>query len=356
MPGTLELFLLDSGCEGHVVALGRCNGHVAIERIPLDEKCREFVAYRTTLDGVVLGRTERPTRSELRAFGVALYAWLFRGELGTLYDHVPDGSVSLQVLSNRPQLKMLPWEYLELPNHPAPHRDRCVVRVLPTCGVTAPAPLPKSGGIRVLFVSADPVDQSDVPWPEVQASIERAYQAQLPGRVQLRVVEGATREALSRIIQQQAFDVFHFFGHGTIRDGEGALVLVNPQARRSDCILASDLAALLSGRGVRLAVLSACLTGAGDAADDFSNVATALLRSKIPAVVANQVSIPTKSVAAFVGSLYASLLGHGNIDQAVTDGRVQLAVDLGGTTGSKAVIEWGIPVLYRLCGASVLFA
>lgn len=356
MSNTLELFLLDSGGTKHAVALGRCNGDVAIEKIPLDKECQELVKYRDTLDGVVLGTADRPTTKALREFGERVFKWLFRGELRALYGYVPHGPVSVQILSNRSELKELPWEYMQAPDRqPAPHRERCVVRVLPTCGIPAPAPLKLKDKIRVLFVSADPIDQTDVPWDEVRASIERAYKSQLPDAVEMKVIEGATRERLRKAVQQETFEIFHFFGHGVIRNNEGHLVLVDLKTQKSDYMSASQLASLLSGKGVRVALLSACLTGAGNAGDDFSVVATALLRAGVPAVIANQVSIPTKSVASFVGAIYAKLLQSGNIDQAVMEGRVQLAADLEGTTGANAVVEWGIPTLYRLAGSSQLF-
>lgn len=351
-----ELFLLDSRGSKQAVALARCNGDVAIEYIPLDKRCREFVKYRDTLDGIALGEEERPSSSQLRQYGERLFKWLFRGELRTLYDQAPTGNLSLQILSNRADLKKLPWEYIQAPDRaPAPHRERCVVRLLPTAGIPTPPPLKLNQRIRVLFVSADPMDQSAVPWVDVQASIERAYKSQLPTSVEMKVVEGTTREKLRKTLQQEQFEILHFFGHGVIRQGEGHLVLVDAATQKSDYMSAAQLAILLSGKGTRLAILSACLSSAGSFDDDFTTVASALLRAGVPAVVANQVSIPTKSVAAFVGALYGKLLQTGNIDQAVMEGRVQLATGLEGTVANDAIVEWGIPTLYRLSASSTLF-
>jgi hypothetical protein len=353
MPNTLEIFLLDSGDPKYAVALGRSDGDVAIEKIPLDSECNRFIAYRDKLDGVVLGTTARPSTKELREFGESLFEWLFRGDLRVLYAQVPAlGAVSIQVLSTRPALKGIPWEYIQVPDcQPAPHRNRCVVRVLPTCGIRVPPPIKASKKFRVLFVSADPIDQTGVPWADVRDSIEQAIRSQSPAKVSLKVERGMTRTALSKLIAKENFEVFHFLGHGRLNNGEGELVLVDPDTQQSDYITATELAANLSGKGVRLAILSACLSGAGNTADDFSILATSLLRAGIPAVVANQVSIPTKSVASFVGRLYEKLLETGNIDAAVMEGRLQLAIDLKGTTGAEAVIEWGIPSLYRLSAA-----
>ena len=189
MSSAFELFLLDSGGSKQAVALARCNGDVAIEFIPLDTRCREFVKYRDTIEGIVLGEQTRPSSSQLRRYGERLFKWLFRGKLRTLYDKAPTGNVSLQILSNRAELKKLPWEYIQAPDRaPAPHRERCVVRVLQTTGMPTPAPLKLSERVRVLFVSADPMDQSPVPWPEVQASIERTYKSHLPSSEEMKVV------------------------------------------------------------------------------------------------------------------------------------------------------------------------
>ena len=85
-------------------------------------------------------------------------------------------------------------------------------------------------------------------------------------------------------------------------------------------------------------------------ADDPATIDTG---SGIPAVVANQLPVPDATVATFVGALYEELLRSGDIDLAVTEGRIRLAVDLG--SSPKAVLEWGIPTLYRhINGAQVL--
>jgi len=88
-------------------------------------------------------------------------------------------------------------------------------------------------------------------------------------------------------------------------------------------------------------VLSACETAAGDFASDFSVMADGLVRCGIPAVVANQFPVENGSIANFVGALYHELLQSGDIDLAVSEGRVALAVEV------ESFIDWGIPTLYR---------
>jgi hypothetical protein len=174
MSATLELFLLDAGDSSRLVVLGHCDHDVVIERLRVDAECKRLAAYRDVLDGVILGTEERPTVKALREYGDALFRWLFRGDLRTLHGRVPPGMVSIQVLSTQPIIESMPWEYIALPDRqPTPHRERCVVRVLPFCGVGAPLRLRKRQKIKVLFVSADPIDQTSIPLEKLNAAQQR---------------------------------------------------------------------------------------------------------------------------------------------------------------------------------------
>lgn len=359
MANALELFLLDSGGGAHAVALGRYDSHFAIEHIAIDKKCKELGSYRDEIEGVILGTTKRPTDSVLRKYGVDLFKWLFRGSLLTLYSHVPNnGLVSVQILSDRPELKVMPWEFLQLPDRgPTPHRERCIVRVLPTCGIEHVLPAQKKTKLKILFVAADPLDLNDTQWELAGDAMSKGYTSLLPEvAIDVTFVEGATRAMLVKVLQDKGtYDILHFVGHGVVKNGVGHLVLVDSKTQKSDLIDAPRVASLLSGKGIRLAILSSCLSSSGNAQDDFSTVATSLLQSGISAVVANQVSIGVRSIASFVGGLYKNLLQTGDIDEAVTEGRIALLTDLAGSTGSDAVVEWGIPTLYRLSSAAKLF-
>ena len=232
-----------------------------------------------------------------------------------------------------------------------------MVRVLPMCATSDPAPVKGLKTFRVLLAVADPIKEQGVGWADVEANVRRQFEAQTDVVASLKIIPGATSQALLKALNMETFDVFHFLGHGGVINGEGNLVLVDVDTGTPDYVKASDLAIALAGQKLKLCILSACLTGAGDFKDDFGPIATALLRNGIPAVVANQTSIPTKSVAPFVGALYGRLLKEGNIDTAVMAGRVALQMDLRKVVEpDKAVIEWGIPTLYRLPGSAQLFA
>jgi hypothetical protein len=356
----LEVFLLDepTKANANAVVLARCVNDTAIEYLPINRALQDLLDYGRMLGSVIAGKSPRPPSNELDKYGIRLFEALFNGSILTLYNKLAADAVSIQILSDRADIREIPWEYMLTPNcRPAPHRNRSVVRVQVTCnGNTCPAPKQFDKKVNVLFVSADPIDQAGVSWEDVLATINSSFTAQLGPGVSIRVIAGATRLALMHAIRAESFDVFHFFGHGDVRGGVGHLVLQDLKTGRSEFLSASDLAIAFAGTEVRLAILSACLSGAGKFSDDFSVMATALIATGIPAVVANQYPIPYKSISPFVASLYASLIKKGDIDAAVAEGRAALAVMLNGPTGRDAVVEWGIPTLYRLANARQLFA
>jgi len=353
LPIPFEIFLIDNPAGSDVIALARRGADTAIESLPIDPALVSIHAKGMDIGEALKGNGNLITALEVRQLGVDIFNYLFRGELLKLYNRLPPDPVSLQILSNRPQIKEVPWEYLLTPDRAiAPTRDRGVVRILPTCGIESKPPK-KITNVRVLFVSADPVDQIGVDWREIEQVMSRAFQAQMPANVTVEVIEGATRTSLIAAIASRTFDVFHFFGHGDVIGGVGHLVLQDVKTKKSDFLPAEDLAIALSGKDVKLAILSACLTGAGLHTTDFGIVATALIRARIPAVVANQYPIPIRAISPFVKGVYTTLLAAGNIDMAVADGRAILSVGLPGGTAGK--VEWGIPTLHRLADAQQLF-
>jgi len=127
----------------------------------------------------------------------------------------------------------MPWEYWQEPDQlPGPRRERSVVRIVPTHGRPSPEPLKIGEKVRVLFVSADPLDQEPVSWPELQASIERIFAARMPGRFELSAIEGASRTGLLEAVRRAEFDIFHFSGHGEVNNGVGQLILTDRRTNK----------------------------------------------------------------------------------------------------------------------------
>lgn len=354
----MDLFVLRGFAADQALVVARRGPDTAVAKLDLaHSEVQAFIKFTDRVELVALGG-ERPTTAELDDIGTRLFDHIFQNEVRRLYNRVPTANFSIQIATDDPNVQRIPWEFIRPHDRLAvPHRDRCVVRVLPICAPTDPAPTKSLKKLRVLLAVADPIDQAGVTWQDVEYTIRRAFEAQTEGLAALKVIPGATGQALLRALDEESYDVFHFLGHGCIVNGEGHLVLVDVATKKSDFVTARQVASALSGQNLRLVILSACLSGAGNIRDDFGPVAYALLCSGIPAVVANQTSIPTKSVAPFVGALYQRLLREGNIDAAVMSGRVALQDELRKTIPmSSAVVEWGIPALYRLPGGAQLFA
>lgn len=363
MGDVLDLIILKAGKRGAIV-FARNGCDTAIERFALGKEFDTLTAFRDRINEALLLNQKRPTAHELNAFGQKLFKFVMRNEIKRLYDRLPvNGLIRIHILTDQPELQSLPWEYWQDPNQvPGPWINRSIVRVIPTIGREPPVPLGLGANskLRILFVYAVPQDQTLVSWPAVKTEIENSLRlaAGLPqDRFDLNVIQG-TSEKLFQAIQggTDNYDIFQFSGHGDVDPvtKEGRILLVDSKkSDQSHPILASILAMILQERGVRLAILSACLTAAGNAADPFSIVAEALLRAGVPAVVANQFPVPDRSVATFVGPLYAQLLKTGDIDVAVNSGRVKLALDL--QIPQVATLEWGIPTLYRYIDAQRVF-
>ncbi|WP_448110094.1 CHAT domain-containing protein [Luteibacter jiangsuensis] len=352
----MDLFVLHGYAKNQAIALARRGPDIALSRLDLSHpEIRTFIRFTEQVELVALGGA-RPTTQELDDIGNRLFAHIFQGEVGRLYDRLPTGRISIQIATDEPDIQRIPWEFIRpVDRQPVPHRERCVVRILPMCATSDPAPAKRLRKLKVLLVVADPVDQPGVTWQDVEHNLRRVFEAQTKEFVTLKVIPGATSQALISALNTESFDVFHFLGHGCVVDGVGRLVLVDVATRESDFLAAEQVAVALAGERIKLAILSACLSGAGK--DDFGPVAHALLRVGIPAVVANQTSIPTKSVAPFVAALYQKLLHDGNIDSAMMSARVALKDELRKIVPQQsAVVEWGIPSLYRLPNGAQLFS
>lgn len=357
MDQSLDLFVLSSDNADSALALARRGPDIAISRMHLNApEIQRFIDFTEEIEQAAQGRTTRPTQAQLDDIGRKLFEHVFQGDVLRLYRRSPPGLISIQIVTDHQSIQRMPWEFINPDDKvPVPHQDRCVVRILPMCVDSDPKPASRLKSVRVLLVGAEPVNEPGVGWSAVEKDLRRTFQS-VDGVGTLQVVAGADRTSLLDALNSKRFDVFHFLGHGTVVDGEGYLALVDIDAGTSELISSRDLATALSGSGLKLAILSACETGVGSIAQGFGSVAHALLQAGVPAVVANQTSIPTNSIVPFVSALYRRLVRDGNIDSAVMAGRAALNIDLRpGVDKNLAVFEWGIPSLYRWPGAAQLF-
>jgi hypothetical protein len=350
-----ELTVLDSYAPTHAIGLGRLGSNTAIAKIPFGPELANLEQFNNNLLDCLRGRGtgKRPTGQELVSFGHLLFEFLVRDEIRDLYLRLPGTQVSLNVLTNHSVLRQLPWEYLQEPHQLCPRKGRSVVRIMPTISASVPVPLPRTQLTRVLFVYADPQGVGRVSWNDVRDALQRTYKARFPTTMGLEIVECTDRISLTTALQRSQFDIVQFSCHGEVFNNngrpEGRLILFDKNQRRADYITGKELGSLMGGRNIRLAILSACESSAATSDLGFTNIAEDLISQGIPAVLANQAPVQDQTVASFVGAVYDELLISGNIDVAVTVGRLQLFMEL------RDSPEWGIPTLHRIYGGSQIY-
>ncbi|MGM0386606.1 MAG: CHAT domain-containing protein, partial [Actinomycetota bacterium] len=280
-----------------------------------------------------------------------------------------DEGLRLRVWCDTYGLAELPWEYAHITppdlagERPGPegflvlNRRISLVRYEPREG-THTSLGTGVGVIRLVALLASPTDRRFAP---LDLDAERrnisAAVSDLPG-VRAEFVPDATADALLGALATPA-QVFHFAGHGVFtgtpgarygsQEGESAVVLVDDDGG-ARLVPAAQLAMMLAGRGVRLAVLTACDVGQRDAVNSWSGVVTALTRVGIPAVVGMQFPVRDAAAVAFSRAFYRSLAAGQSVDGAVVDGRLAVVARCG-----DASRDWGVPVLYLRPEDGVLF-
>jgi len=339
----LDLALLDTG-NGDALTFARYGADFAVEKLACGKRLPELIDFRDRIEKAVSGALKRPTFKELVSFGEQLYRTLIFGSVEKLFATAAAGNedVRLHIVSNHPALQSLPWEFFQEPGQPSgPHKNRSVVRIF--LGQSKPLlpPLKLGESLRVVLAYAEPNKEDPVPWPEVEQKMTDTFHREIPETWKLVIVRGSNLTELDGAISEGC-QIFHFLGHGDVRNGEGVLLLEGGE------LTASVLSGLLGASGIHMVVLSACKTAAGDFSSNFSVTAQTLLASGIPVVLANQLSIPTPSIAPFVGKFYKCLLATGDVDRSVAEARVLLNASLSlSADRSEATFEWGIPTLYR---------
>lgn len=357
----MNLLILDADeTSGDLVAVARTDDDLVVERIP-DSDIAALKSFSDQLRNAAAGQDTPPKQDKLREFSEQLFNTLIKGQVRDVYAHQSDATFSLEILSNRAALQAVPWEYMVEKNAAlGPDRERHLVRLVEARGAKL-KPKKLSSRIRILFAYADPRDQQPVAWKTVRDQIAQQFASRLDkDSYELTLVEGASYKALQDALDKGSVDVFHFQGHGLLKadaSGKEAAFLAL-RSSEGDTVeeSADNIASLLKGRGIRLAMFSTCNSSAGNASRPNAVIAKTLVNAAgIPAVVANQFQVRTSVPPIFASKVYEWLLRTGDIDQAVTEGRLALNNPELSLNEQDAMIEWGIPTLHRRLNGSQLF-
>ena len=279
-----------------------------------------------------------------KAFGGRLFDALFDGAVRDAWrtstgrvDGKEFDGLRLRLTINVPGLSALPWELLWDASNDAflaVASNLALARYLP---VPEPPFLPAPQKVRILVVVESPPNTPGLP-PVEQAEVT-SLEAELQGigdAVEYELLENANAAEIQNALRRE-FHVLHFLGHGR----SGQLVLPD-DAGRWRGIDDREFAQLVSGRGsLRLIVLNACHSAQAQAGGIFAGVGPALVRQRMPAVIAMQYPFVQLDTAAKFSRVFYRALADGlPVDIAVNEGRQLLAAkDLGDR-------DWSTPVLY----------
>jgi len=212
------------------------------EQLALDLSPAEVVALNASFERSAAGgrhfAAEDDERPELSpaAFGERLYAALFRGEVGNLYerslqtlDGDAESGLRLELMLNPHDpglaaIQALPWELIRKPGtaeFPALSPQRPVVRYLAVSRAVKAVRRPAS--LRILAVAAKPWDERPLDLDRELRNLRKAVGSS--SGIEIITPERPTLASLRRALLDHKCHVLHFMGHGGSIPGQAERVL-----------------------------------------------------------------------------------------------------------------------------------
>jgi len=302
-------------------------------------------------------------RQRLVAFGQGLFeALLASPEIRACYEQArgmiqayENRGLRLRLVVRDPLLRVLPWEFLHDGETFLTISNRTpLVRYVELHPGQQCRPLAIQPPLRILVAIATPSDQPALDGESERRRIEGAL-ARIGNRVEVSFLglhpdQPLTYQLLHHTLSEayaagRPFHILHFIGHGQYVPqgnglGAGYLILEN-EAGWSEPYSGEKLGNLLRDHpSVRLAVINACEGARAESDNPFADVATALVRSGVPAVVAMQFSISDRAAGILSGEFYFHLALGYSVDAALAEARKTLYALIPDS------VEFGAPVLF----------
>ncbi|MCS6812946.1 MAG: CHAT domain-containing protein, partial [Cyanobacteria bacterium] len=317
--------------------------------------------------------TEPPlanTIFDLVSLGQCLYGALFQGTIRDSWvtaqgiaQHRQD-LLRLRLGLKGDRLWRLPWEVLHRGDRPITTGTDVVfsryqfgqgmvrpVMQAPNLGLKPGQPL------RILMAIAAPTDQERLDLAREARHLQEELLASSPAipssadygaspttAIQLTILEQPDREQLTRELEQGHYQVLHYAGHSNLGASGGDLYLVSGRTGLTETLSGDDLAGLLVNNGIRLAVFNSCRSAyTTDNADGASeqNLAEALIRHGVPAVLAMAERIPDEVALTLTRLFYRNLKQGYAIDLSLNRTRQGLLSAYGSNQ-----LYWALPILY----------
>lgn len=307
-------------------------------------------ALLAELQEAILSAASTDGAALVREFGETLFRALFRDDVGACYDaskaaaRAQGKGLRLKLRIEPLALLALPWEALY---DPRAAEYVCLSRYTPLVrylAVRQPGhPLAVQPPLRILAMAANPAGTPELDIRQEKVRLGQALAAlRERGQVELVWLAGQNWRDLQEALQTGPWHIFHFVGHAIFdaTAGEGALLLSDHQGD-AQALRATEFARLLDDQpALRLAVLNACESAAGDEQNAFSSLAAALVRRGLPAVIAMQTAITDQAAVEFSRSFYGALSNGLPIDAATGEARKAMSLVRANS------LEWVTPVLH----------
>ncbi len=285
----------------------------------------------------------------------------------TLLAQARTAGANLRILlrSPSPTIAALPWELLRDANgsgylalEPGVSIVRNPQRLGPVLPMAATRPL------RILMCGSTPSDlgQIDVTGElRLLTSVLNGLGGSVEPYLLTQNPSVCTFDQLRNALEHQGpWHIIHFSGHGGYKTSIGGLLAFTTPEGGVDSIPASQIGSLLAGhQSLRLVVLNACRGAMGVGRQTTDSVAGALVHRGVPACISMQFEVTDGAALPFADHLYRGLVGHGDVDRAVSEARRGISEvslypghPIGGALRSA---EWATPVLHLESADSQLF-
>ena len=310
-----------------------------------------------------LPQREELTESSLNlvALGQQLYNALFQGSLRDSWmmaeaiaqNHGQILRLRLGLKGTR--LPRLPWEVLHGGDQPlATGTEVAFSRYQLGTRLRRPLHAPPAQWnqpLKILMVISSPSDQETLELAQEAKKLEAELNRHLSNSpptidLDLDILEQPGRGDLTQALEQGQYQVFHYAGHSSLGESGGDVYLVSNKTGLTETLNGDDLAGLLVNNGVQLAVFNSC-RGAYTATSDRlepgkdRNLADALVKRGIPAVLAMAERIPDKVAQELTALLYRNLNQGYPFDLSLNRVRQGLISSYGSNE-----LYWALPVLY----------
>lgn len=301
-----------------------------------------------------------PSMVTSRTGGRTLFDWLCHDPALAAAWHVAGEAplpLHIRLRLGAPELHALPWEAMQAPIDGA-WVELAASGVTPFARYLAHSGRPRRAvsqrPVRLLVAVAAPADlaeQGMAPidrggeWQNLQQALEQtASTADY-------LLESCTLAAIERRLRN-GYHCLHLVAHGAESDGSPYLMLEDECGKLapvSGIALAEMVNRVATGgmTALRLVFLNACHSAATVARGELGNLAAALIRAGVPAVVVMQGAVDTETSRRFAHEFYRQLLQHGIVDLAANQARATLLTRM--LPGSA------IPLLYLRLPDGCLF-